>query len=131
MEENIKEMFVLAKKVMGNAYAPYSKFKVGCCLRTRNNLLFSGANVEILGRPSSQCAEGAAVGSMIASGERKIDEILIVGNGELFCSPCGNCRQILAEFSSGKTLVHVCNLNGLEKTIILSKLLPYTFGKNI
>jgi cytidine deaminase len=129
MNKALNEMFILAKNVRENAYAPYSKFKVGCCIRTKNNRLFPGANVEVLGRPSS-CAEGVAVGNMVILGERDICEILIIGNGELFCAPCGNCRQIIAEFGSKDTLVHVCNLDGLEKTIKLSELLPYAFGKD-
>lgn len=99
----------------------------GCCIRTTDNLLFVGANVGVIAFPSSQCAEGSAVGSMVASGEK---EILIVGDGELFCFPCSNCRQVIAEFGNKNTLVHVCDLNGIKKTVKLCKLLPYGFGRN-
>jgi cytidine deaminase len=130
MNKRLDEMFVLAKKAREHAHAPYSKFKVGCCIRTTNNLLFVGANVEVIAFPSSQCAEGSAVGSMVASGEKEINEILIVADGKLFCSPCGNCRQVIAEFGNKNTLVHVCDLNGIKKTVKLCKLLPYGFGRN-
>lgn len=127
-ESKFDEMYKIAKSARENAHAPYSKFKVGCCIRTSNGKLFAGANVENIGRPSSQCAEGSAVGSMIAAGEKKIEEVVIIGNGMIFCAPCGSCRQILSEFGSESTVIHVCNLDGLEKTLKLGELLPYNFG---
>lgn len=129
MDEKIfTKMYELAKNVRENAHAPYSKFKVGCCLRTKSGKLFTGVNVENIGRPSSLCAEATAIGSMVAAGEKVIEEMLIIGNGKIFCVPCGGCRQIIAEFGTENTLIHVCNLDGLEKTVTLHELLPYAFG---
>ena len=124
---HIEKMFSLAQQVLGNAYAPYSKFQVGCCIRTKDDLYFTGANVENSVYPSSQCAEASAVGNMIANGQKEIVEILVMGNSHKLCSPCGNCRQILAEFSEPQTIVHICDKNTVKQSLTFEELLPIPF----
>ena len=121
-------MFKMAKLAHKNAYVPYSGFKVGVCIRSANDKLFIGSNVENAAYPQSQCAEASAIGSMITSGEKIIKEILIIGGNEELCTPCGGCRQRLNEFSSNQTVIYLCNSNGLLKTLKLIDLLPYSFG---
>ena len=73
-----EKMLKQAISARNNAYAPYSKFQVGCCIRTENNLFFAGTNVENIAFGTTQCAEGAAIGAMITAGERKITNFLIL-----------------------------------------------------
>ena len=122
-----KKMLAQAISARNNAYAPYSKFQVGCCIRTENNLFFAGTNVENVAFGTTQCAEGAAIGAMITAGERKIKDLLLVAINDSPCTPCGNCRQQLSEFAHPDMQVHVCNPRGHLQTIKFTDLLPYSF----
>jgi cytidine deaminase len=124
------DMIALAKQAMARAYAPYSKFQVGACLRTDTGKLYAGANVENAAYPQGQCAEASAIGAMIAGGDRKIVEIVVMGGGAALCTPCGGCRQRLNEFASADTPIHVCGPEGVRRTVTLGELLPYSFGPN-
>ncbi|OGT58227.1 MAG: cytidine deaminase [Gammaproteobacteria bacterium RIFCSPHIGHO2_12_FULL_42_10] len=119
---------ILAKK---NAHAPYSKYFVGCCLRTNNNLFFCGCNVENTAYPSTQCAEVSAIGAMVTAGEKTIAEIVIVGGNDQLCTPCGNCRQVIGEFGAETTQVHIMDDHGLQRTFLLGELLPHPFNPDI
>jgi cytidine deaminase len=123
-------MLEMAKQAMLRAYAPYSKFHVGACLRTDNDKLYAGANVENAAYPRGQCAEASAIGAMIAAGDRKIVEIVVMGAGTELCTPCGGCRQRLNEFATADTPVHVCGPEGVRRTVTLGELLPFSFGPN-
>ena len=67
---------------------------------------------------------------MIAAGARKIVEVVVIGNGDCLCTPCGGCRQRLNEFATPDTPVHVCGPEGVRKTFTLGALLPGAFGPN-
>ena len=122
------KLFEAAKKAREFAHVPYSKFKVGAALLTSNNKIFAGCNVENAAYPQTQCAEASAIGNMISQGEKKIIEVLVIGSGNLLCSPCGGCRQRLREFADLKTPIHMCNTKGIQKTLDLEELLPESFG---
>ncbi len=124
----LDDMIAKALAVRENAYAPYSKFKVGACLRTDTGTLYAACNVENAAYPQGQCAEASAIGIMAAAGERRIVEVVVVGEGEELCTPCGGCRQRLNEFASPDTPVHVCGLDGVRETFKLGELLPHSFG---
>lgn len=123
-----EDMFNLALAARANAYAPYSRFQVGCCLLAESGKLYAGANVENAAYPQGQCAEASAIGAMIAGGDRRIAEIVIVGGGPDLCAPCGGCRQRLNEFAPAHAPVHVCGPEGRRKTMTLGELLPLAFG---
>ena len=123
-----EDMLALARAAQENAYAPYSGFFVGACLRTDNGELFAACNVENAAYPQSQCAEASAIGAMIAGGGRRIVEVLVIGGGDDLCTPCGGCRQRLNEFAGPDVPIHVCGTEGLRKTVTLGELLPYSFG---
>ena len=110
------------------AYAPYSKFHVGAALLTEDNSIVVGCNVENAAYPQSQCAEASAIGSLISQGYSSIREVVVIGSGNLLCSPCGGCRQRLCEFASLDVLIHMCNSKGHIKTSTLAELLPNSFG---
>ena len=123
-----KRLIELSYEMMLNAYAPYSNFLVGAAILSENDKLFGGCNVENAAYPQSQCAEATAIGNMISNGNKKILEVVVIGSGELLCSPCGGCRQRLREFATLDTKIHMCNENGHMKTSTLEELLPDSFG---
>lgn len=126
----LDDMIVLARATKQKAYAPYSNFNVGACLRAEDGSLHAGANVENAAYPQGQCAEASAIGAMIAAGARKIVEVVVMGDGDGLCTPCGGCRQRLNEFATPDTPVHICGPEGLRKTFTLGELLPHAFGPN-
>ena len=126
----LDDMIVLARATKQKAYAPYSNFNVGACLRAEDGSLHAGANVENVAYPEGQCAEASAIGAMIAAGARKIVEVVVMGDGDGLCTPCGGCRQRLNEFATPDTPVHICGPEGLRKTFTLGELLPGAFGPN-
>ena len=128
ISENFEKLFLEAKNVRENAHVPYSEFKVGAAFLTENDSIISGCNVENAAYPQSQCAEASAIGNLISSGYTKIKEVVVIGSGDLLCSPCGGCRQRLREFASLDTLIHMCNTDGHLKTSTLAELLPDSFG---
>ena len=124
----LAELFEAARAAQANAYAPYSRFKVGAALRTPSGAIFSGGNVENAAYPEGVCAETSAISAMAQAGERRIAEICVVGDGAALCTPCGGCRQRIREFADGATLVHVAGAEGIRATFRLSALLPESFG---
>ena len=128
VSEHFSQMFKAAKDVREKAHVPYSKFKVGAAILTDDNNIVIGCNVENAAYPQSQCAEASAIGNLLSQGYSTIKEVLVIGSGDLLCSPCGACRQRIREFGSLKTLVHMCNTNGHLKTSTLEELLPDSFG---
>tara|TARA_Y100000590_G_C15612506_1_gene974412 strand:+ start:842 stop:1243 length:402 start_codon:yes stop_codon:yes gene_type:complete len=128
ISENFTKLFEEAKKVRAKAHVPYSNFKVGVAFLTENNEIVIGCNVENAAYPQSQCAEASAIGNLISKGYKQILEVVVVGSGNLLCSPCGGCRQRIREFAKLNTPIHMCNVNGHLKTSTLEELLPESFG---
>ena len=126
----MSDLFEKARAVSENAYAPYSKFKVGAAVRTVTGKEFVGCNVENSAYPQGTCAEAGAIAAMIAAGEKEIAEICIVADSPSPVSPCGGCRQKLAEFSKPSTSVLLANLNGVLVNHMLRDLLPHSFSSD-
>ena len=126
--EPIEALFAAAKAAQANAYAPYSRFKVGAALRTPGGAIFSGGNVENAAYPQGWCAETSAIAAMALSGERRISEILVIGDGEGLCTPCGGCRQRIREFAEASTPIHIAGPGGVRASFTLGELLPHSFG---
>ena len=124
----VREMLELARQALANAYAPYSRFRVGACVRADSDRLYAGCNVENAAYPITQCAEATAIGALVAAGDRRIVEVLILTEGKEPCAPCGRCRQQLAEFARPDTRIHLCGPEGLRATTTLGELLPLAFG---
>ena len=128
ISEYFERLFEAAKKVRERAHVPYSQFKVGAALLSEDKTIIVGCNVENAAYPQSQCAEASAIGNMVSQGYSIIKEVLVMGSGDLLCSPCGACRQRIREFASLKTPIHMCNTKGHLKTSTLQELLPDSFG---
>ncbi len=124
----MKQLLKLALQALENAYAPYSNHPVGCAIRSADGSIFSGGNVE-LANYKGTCAEAGAIAAMNNAGQRNIAEIIIVGPGKHLCTPCGDCRQRIREFSSPETTINVFNRNGEKlRSYTMDELLPDSFG---
>ena len=126
MERSEKELVEAARAVRENAYAPFSKFKVGAALETDDGQIIVGSNVESASYGLTVCAERVAVWNAISQGKRKIIKIAVVANTEELTPPCGVCRQIIWEFG-GDIPVIFANLNGKAETVQMKDLLPRAF----
>lgn len=125
-------MLAEARAALVRAYAPYSKFPVAAVIRGANGKLYAGCNVENAAYPQGWCAETSAIAAMVLSGERRIVEVLVMGEGRELVTPCGGCRQRLREFAADSVPVHICGPRGLRKSFTLGQLLPMSFGpKNL
>ncbi len=123
-------MTELAQLMMSRAHAPYSKFHVGAVLRGANGKLYGGCNVENAAYPQGVCAEASAISVMVADGEKRIAEVLVMAEANDLVTPCGGCRQRLREFAGDDVLVHLSDPKVLRRTITLGELLPLSFGPN-
>jgi cytidine deaminase len=129
-----RDLFDAARKVRDRAHAPYSRLSVGAALRTETGSIHTGCNVENASFPEGSCAETAAIAAMIASGgsdpARRIKAICVVAepiDGRLV-TPCGGCRQRIAEFGHPGTIVYVADPDGNSRSYRLGDLLPAAFA---
>lgn len=95
-----KSLLAAANRARGAAYAPYSRYRVGAALLSGTGRIFEGCNVENASFGLTLCAERNAVAQMVASGERALAALAVVTEGPEPGSPCGLCRQMLAEFAA-------------------------------
>lgn len=119
-----------AAKVRENAHAPYSGFKVGAAIRSRSGRVFVGCNVENVAYPEGTCAEAGAIAAMVAAGEGEIAEVAVIADCPEPVTPCGGCRQKLAEFGGADVPVTMATVAGVEKTVTLAELLPLAFDQS-
>ena len=124
----MNDLFGLAERARAHAYAPYSGYRVGAALRGAGGGLYAGGNVENAAFPQGQCAEASAIGAMVAAGETRIVEALVLGGDDALCTPCGGCRQRLREFVGPELPIHLCGPAGPRRTVTLGELLPLSFG---
>lgn len=117
----------LALASRARAYAPYSNFKVGAAIRCPDGSLHGGCNVENVAYPEGTCAEAGAIAAMVLAGRTEIAEILVVADGPEPISPCGGCRQKLAEFARPETPVVLAGLTGERARTTVGALLPGAF----
>lgn len=123
-----KDMLDLARDMMAKAYAPYSHFAVGAALRGESGRIYGGCNVENAAYPQGVCAEASAISALIAGGDRRITEVLVLAAGAGLATPCGGCRQKLREFADDDVPVHIAGPQGHRCTLTLGELLPLSFG---
>ncbi|MEA5163284.1 MULTISPECIES: cytidine deaminase [Cereibacter] len=116
-----------ATAVRENAYAPYSRFKVGAALRTASGAVHAGCNVENVAYPEGTCAEAGAIAAMVAAGETRIAEILVIADSPEPVPPCGGCRQKIAEFAGPEVPVTLCTTDGQSLRTSVADLLPGSF----
>ena len=116
-----------ALAVRENAHAPYSRFKVGAAVRSTSGTVYRGCNVENVAYPQGTCAEAGAIAAMVAAGDHRIAEVYVVADSPVPVSPCGGCRQKIAEFAGPDVRVTLGNLDGREAVMTMADLLPGAF----
>ncbi len=124
-EEERRALIDLANEARRRAYAPYSNYPVGAALRTRSGRIFTGVNIENAAYPTGICAERVAVFKAVSEGEKDFDVIAVVTpNGG---TPCGSCRQVLAEFGLDTRVLIADGDGKLVRELTVSELLPGAF----
>ena len=131
---NKNELVSLALSARENSYSPYSGFKVGAALLTKNGKVYKGCNIENGAFSPTNCAERTAVFKAVSEGERKFNAIAVVGckiNEEVseYITPCGVCRQVMMEFCNPK-IFKIVLADGKDKQmeLTLEELFPHGFG---
>ena len=119
-----------ARAVRENAYVPYSNFKVGAAIRGKSGMVYVGCNVENVAYPEGTCAEAGAIAAMVAAGETELIEVCVIADSPHPVTPCGGCRQKLAEFGRGEVTVRLATVDGPETVMTISELLPGAFDQS-
>ena len=129
MKNNDDALIEAAKAVRARAHAPYSHFHVGSAVLDEHGRIHSGCNVENAAYPEGICAETAAIAAMVAAGGTRIVAIAAVGGGQQLqaCTPCGGCRQRIAEFSDRNTRIILLDEAGRPQSHTVEQLLPASF----
>ena len=124
-----KDLIAAATDARGNAYNRYSDFAVGAALIDEHGRLYVGCNVENAAYPLGSCAEAGAISAMVLEGGRRIARIAVVGgSGEIGpCTPCGGCRQRIAEFANDDTAILAIDDSGEWQEYSMATLLPALF----
>jgi cytidine deaminase len=121
-------LIAAARAARENAYAPYSRVRIGAAIRAADGRVHVGANVENASYPEGLCAEAAAIAAMVAAGGRRIAAMAVVSEGAEPAPPCGGCRQRIAEFAGPDTPVELATTEGARRSVTLGELLPLAFG---
>lgn len=120
MQNPLVESAIIART---QAHAPYSNFPVGAALECEDGTVFTGCNVENLSFGLTICAERVAIGAAVASGRRRFRQIAVAADTDLPISPCGACRQVMAEFNPSLKIIS-SNMKGRTEEFSLADLLP-------
>ena len=117
----------LAIKASQKAYVPYSHFPIGAAVRTKEGKVFTGCNIENASFGLTNCGERTAIFKAVSEGFTEFDEIAIYGTSKEPISPCGACRQVMAEFFEPSAQVTLISKNGKTLVTTVQDLLPYSF----
>jgi cytidine deaminase len=126
----VKELLIAeARKAREHAYVPYSRFPVGAALMAEDGTVFGGCNVENASYGLTNCAERTALFKAVSEGKRRFVGLAVVADTPGPVSPCGACRQVLAEWCAPDMKVWLANLKGEVAETTVGELLPGAFGK--
>ncbi|WP_438310998.1 cytidine deaminase [Sporosarcina sp. FA9] len=126
---DIKALIDESKIARKNAYVPYSKFSVGAALLAENGTVYHGCNIENSAYSMTNCAERTAFFKAVSEGVHTFRALAVIGDTEGPISPCGACRQVIAEFCDGAMPVYLTNLKGDVVETTVAELLPGAFSK--
>lgn len=121
----------LAMRARKRAYAPYSKYRVGCALRDDKGKLFTGCNVETANYSGTVCAERTALVKMVSRGGKRCRRIVVVTSSEVPAFPCGECLQMINELGRDSTVFAVNHRGTIYREASLQELFPYAFSKEM
>ncbi|CAI2737163.1 unnamed protein product [Dicrocoelium dendriticum] len=124
------DLLAAAAEAQLNAFCPVSQLQVGAAVLTNNGEIFSGSNVEIASLPCGWCAEISAVAAAVSHGFRKFIACAVSTSSKETVSPCGRCRQVLAEFAGPEAIIFMRSSESVVHTMELGALLPLTFKMN-
>jgi cytidine deaminase len=128
MKIDLGKLVAEAKRARKNAYAPYSKYKVGAAVLAKSGKIYSGCNVENAAYPSGLCAERVAIFKAVSEGERELNAVVVVTSN--LGSPCGACRQVFSEFAGDKAIVVLAQARGnRRKKFSMQQILPDRFKR--
>jgi cytidine deaminase len=123
------ELLEAARQAREQAYAPYSRYRVGAALLDEHGCIHAGCNVENAAYPEGVCAEAGAISQMVVNGGRRIEAVVVVGEGAEAITPCGGCRQKLREFGEAGLTIRSADAQGAWRgEHSLGQLLPASFG---
>ncbi|KOP83487.1 cytidine deaminase [Cytobacillus solani] len=125
---NVEKLIEEAKIARDKAYVPYSKFKVGAALLTEDGKIYHGCNIENAAYSMCNCAERTAIFKAYSEGDKKFTAMAVVADTDRPCSPCGACRQVIAELCPKDMKVFLTNLKGDIQEISIEGLLPGAFS---
>ncbi len=128
MDSDADALIGRARESLERAYAPYSRFPVAAAVRDERGRMFTGVNVENISFGLSMCAERVAIFAAITAGACRITAIAVVSGSAEVLSPCGACRQVIAEFASEDTPVYCCAGAGGTRRWTVAELLPSGFA---
>ncbi|CAM3756625.1 cytidine deaminase [Mesobacillus zeae] len=117
-----------AIEAQSKAYVPYSNFQVGAAVLTESGNVYLGCNVENASYGLTNCAERTAIFKAVSEGDREIKAIAVVGRTDGPVSPCGACRQVIAEFSTDETKIYLANNDGAIQKTTIAEILPGYFS---
>lgn len=120
------EFIEIARQYRENAYTPYSHFKVGAAVLTASGKVYGGCNIENSSYGLTNCAERTAIFKAVSEGEREFAALAVIADTDGPCSPCGACRQVIADFRIPRIIM--ANLKGDVKIMTLGELLPFAFS---
>lgn len=120
------DLIIKAIEAKGNAYVPYSGFRVGAALLTKDGKIYTGCNIESASYSPTICAERTAIAKAVSEGDTQFDAIAVIGDSE-YTFPCGVCRQVIREFGKDVKII-VANSVEEFKIFTLEELLPNSFG---
>jgi len=121
------ELIHQAKEAMKHAYVPYSQFRVGAAVLTKDGKVYTGCNIECASFGGTNCAERTALFKAISEGNRSFEAIAVVSDNEGYTFPCGICRQVIVEFGKDTRII-VSTKEGKIETFTAAELLPHSFS---
>ena len=127
---DVNDLVAAARDAAGNAYVPYSEYPVGAAVETADGTVFAGCNVEVVNYSNSLHAEEVAVGAAAAAGHREFARLAVSSAERDGVTPCGMCRQTLAEFAPAETPVYCDEGEGVTE-YTLGELLPATMTQGM
>ncbi|MFT5162964.1 MAG: cytidine deaminase [Alteromonadaceae bacterium] len=127
LAQTLNESFKVAKSAAQNAYAPYSNFRIGAALTSKDGEIIAGCNMENASYGLTTCAERNAFAAAIVKGHRQFSRILVYTPLKQLVAPCGACRQVIAEFLPQDALVTLANDFGESQSWTVEQLLPAAF----